>query len=222
MADTGAVTTHVRGLYSQCTYDFFDDSAVTVGLSEAALKELFGRIVLSRQDQRREHQHGSFEHLGHLDWGVTIVATTSANRVLMRGREVQVWLSAKSLSRLIAGCAHDLVDVLSLPGPGGHPTVTVIGERDGFHAARILWSHLPKGPGSTEQPRWPSKCCLSRVLSPDPTLGLKTADFTRSRPQGIPPELTGQSGNSRNGLAGADHASRSPSTSAPARSAAGA
>ena len=62
-------TAHVRDLYTQCTYDYFSDRAVTVRLSEAAMKDLFGRILLPPQEQRREHQRGSFEHLGHIDRG---------------------------------------------------------------------------------------------------------------------------------------------------------
>lgn len=136
-----------RFYYRQTTYDYYQGSDLTVGLSETALHDLFGRILLPPQEERREHQRGSFEHLGHLDRFVAIVPTAGIDRVLVSGLGVQVWLSANSLSELIAGCTESQVQVLCMAGPGGRPKVTVIGERDGFDSACVLWALLPKGTG---------------------------------------------------------------------------
>jgi hypothetical protein len=131
--------------YYQATYDFHEDRDVTVAISQAALKDLLGRITDPPEDERAEHLHGSFEHLGHVDRFVVVIPTAGDDHVSMQGTEMQVWLSADSLSSLIEGCDQDLVRVLYLEAAGVRPRVTVIGERDGFHSACILWPLLPKG-----------------------------------------------------------------------------
>jgi hypothetical protein len=131
--------------YYQATYDFHEDRDVTVAISQAALKDLLGRITGPSEDERAEYLHGSFEHLGHVDRFIVVIPTAGYDHVSMQGTEMQVWLSAGSLSSLIEGCDADLVHVLCLEAPRVRPRLTVMGERDGFHAACILWSLLPKG-----------------------------------------------------------------------------
>jgi hypothetical protein len=134
-----------RFYYRQTTYDYYQDRDLTMGLSETALQDLFGRILLPPQGDRRDYQHGSFLHIGRLNRFVVIVPTAGIDRVLVSGIEVQVWLSAKSLAELITGCTQSEVQVLCMAGPGGRPKVTVMGERDGFEAACVLWALLPEG-----------------------------------------------------------------------------
>jgi hypothetical protein len=133
-ANSSAVTP-----YSQTTYDFYHDGAVTVALSQTALVDLLLRISAPPEDMRCEYSRGSFEYLADLDRCVAIIPTRGVDRITVATTEVGVWLSGTSLLKLITGCSDDLSYVLSLPKSDVGPAVDVIGERDGFRAACRLW-----------------------------------------------------------------------------------
>ncbi|MHB8393423.1 MAG: hypothetical protein ACYDC5_02730 [Candidatus Dormibacteria bacterium] len=110
------------------------------------MKDLLGRIVGPTVDPWLEHQRGSLEYLGHLARSIAVIPTSGADRIVRQGNEVHVWLSTAALKGLIEGCDEAVCQVIVLEAPGGRPRITVIGERDGHHAACIGWSALPKGP----------------------------------------------------------------------------
>lgn len=144
MADTRRGVVSSRGFYRQETYDYFKDCDVTIGLSEVALQDLLGRILPPPQDARQEHTRGSFAHIGHIDRYIAVIPTCATDRLVMGDSGVEAWVSAETLSRLLAGLTRDVVSVLRLSVPGGKQSLTVLGERDGFCAACVLWSLMPK------------------------------------------------------------------------------
>ena len=83
---------------------------------------------------------------GTWDRFIAVIPTAGEDWIMRQGNDVPVGLSTAALKGLMEDCGEAMCQVIVLDAPGGRLRVTVVGKRDGHHAACIRWSALPKEP----------------------------------------------------------------------------